>query len=325
MPTRNSEVNPVGIVVTGSIAFDNIMDFPGYFKDHILPEKVHMLSVSFLVETMKKQRGGAGANVAYNLALMGDRPLLVGAVGDDFGEYREFLEDAGVDTSAVTVVPGEFTASAFITTDLDNNQITGFYPGAMRNAGEFSLADVDGDVSLVVVTPDDPAAMAHYPEECRRRGLPYVFCPGQQTVSLTPEQLVGAVTGAKCVIGNDYEMELIADKTGHTVDGLLELAEIVITTLGDKGSRIASAAGTAEIGIVPHPQVTDPTGAGDAYLAGIALGISRGAAPADFGRIGALSASYAIQHYGTQAHSYTPEQFSAESMARFGEDLLGRA
>jgi len=315
----------VSIVVTGSIAFDTIMDFPGYFKDHILPEKVHMLSVSFLVETMKKQHGGAGANVAYNLALLGERPLLVGAVGDDFGDYREWLENKGVDTSAILVVPGEFTAGAFITTDLDDNQITGFYPGAMRQAGEFSLDEAGGDVSLVVITPDNPDAMAHYPGECRRRRIPYVFCPGQQTVSLTPEQLVDGVTGAKCVIGNDYEMELIADKTGHSVDGLLELAEIVVTTLGSKGSRIATPEGTTEIKVVPPARVTDPTGAGDAYLAGIAWGIAHGAAPRDFGRVAALTASHAIEEYGTQAHSYTPEEFAAECVARFDEDLLGRA
>jgi adenosine kinase len=314
----------VGIVVTGSIAFDNIMDFPGYFKDHILPEKVHMLSVSFLVETMKKQHGGAGANVAYNLALMGERPLLVGAVGDDFAEYRGCLEAKGVDTSAVLVVPGEFTASAFITTDLDNNQITGFYPGAMRQAGGFSLEVVKDDVSLVVITPDNPAAMVRYPGECRRLGIPYVFCPGQQTVSLSAEQLVDGVTGARCVIGNDYEMELIADKTGHTVDGLLELAEIVVTTLGDEGSRIATAAGTTAIGVVTHPQITDPTGAGDAYLAGIAWGLAHRAAPRDYGRVAALTASYAILEYGTQAHSYTPAELAAECVARFGEDLLAR-
>ena len=313
------------IVVTGSIAFDNIMDFPGYFKDHILPEKVHMLSVSFLVETLKKQHGGAGANVAYNLALMGERPLLVGAVGEDFGDYRARLESKGVDTSAILHVPDELTASAFITTDLDNNQITGFYPGAMRQAGGFSLDDVDGDISLVVITPDNPDAMSHYPGECRRRGIPYVFCPGQQTVSLSPEQLVDAVTGATCVVGNDYEMELIADKTGHTIDGLLELAEIVVTTLGDKGSRIATSEGTTQIDIVPHAQISDPTGAGDAYLAGIAWGLARGAAPRDFGRVAALTASYALLHYGTQAHSYTPAELSRECVARFGEDLLGRA
>jgi len=315
----------VGIVVTGSIAFDNIMDFPGYFKDHILPEKVHMLSVSFLVESMKKQHGGAGANVAYNLALMGERPLLLGAVGEDFAEYRDFLEARGVDTSAILVVPGEFTASAFITTDRDDNQITGFYPGAMRRAGELTLDDLHGDISLVVITPDDPAAMSRYPGECRRRGIPYVFCPGQQTVSLTPERLIDGVTGAKCVIGNDYEMELIASKTGHSVAGLLDLAEIVITTLGDKGSRVATAEGTTEIDIVPQAQITDPTGAGDAYLAGIAWGIARGAAPRDFGRVAALAASHAITEYGTQAHSYTPAKLAEECVARFGEDLLGRA
>jgi adenosine kinase len=297
------------------------MDFPGYFKDHILPEKVHMLSVSFLVETMKKQHGGAGANVAYNLALMGDRPLLVGAVGTDFDEYRVWLEKAGVDTSGVHVVDGEFTAGAFITTDLDNNQITGFYPGAMREAGGFSLDDHDGGIELVVITPDAPAAMAHYPGECRRLGIPYVFCPGQQTVSLSPEQLVDAVTGARCVIGNDYEMELIADKTGHTVDGLLDLAEIVVTTLGDEGSRIATGDGVTEIGIVPHERISDPTGAGDAYLAGLAWGLARDAAPADYGRVAALSASYAILHYGTQAHSYTLAEFAAAFEAHFGEPL----
>lgn len=315
----------MSIVVTGSIAFDHIMDFPGYFKDHILPEKVHMLSVSFLVESMKKQHGGAGANVAYNLALMGERPLLLGAVGDDFGEYREFLETTGVDTSAILVVPGEFTASAFITTDRDDNQITGFYPGAMRRAGELSLDDLDGDISLVVITPDDPSAMSRYPGECRRRGVQYVFCPGQQTVSLTPEQLVDGVTGAKCVVGNDYEMELIADKTGHTVDGLLELAEIVVTTLGDRGSRIATADGTTAVDIVAQAQVADPTGAGDAYLAGLAWGIARGASPRDFGRVAALTASHAILAYGTQAHSYTLPELAEECIARFGEDLLGRA
>ena len=233
------------IVVTGSIAFDNIMDFPGYFKDHILPEKVHMLSVSFLVETMKRQHGGAGANVAYNLALMGERPLLVGAVGDDFGDYRAWLEKQGrrhlSDPRRPRRVHGRVPSSPPTSTTTRSPAST--RAPCVRPAASRSTS-VDGDISLVVITPDNPDAMAHYPGECRRRGIPYVFCPGQQTVSLSPEQLVDAVTGAKCVIGNDYEMELIADKTGHTVDGLLELAEIVVTTLGDEGSRIATTEGT---------------------------------------------------------------------------------
>jgi len=313
----------MGIVVTGSIAFDNIMDFPGYFKDHILPEKVHILSVSFLVESLKRQRGGAAANVAYNLALLGESPRLLGAVGSDFDGYREWLEEAGVDTSPVSVIQGEFTASAFITTDRDDNQITGFYPGAMRMAADLSIADT-GDATLVVITPDDPGAMAKYPAECRSLGVPYVYSPGQQIVSLSPEQLSDGVSGAACVIGNDYEMELIRSKTGFTEQDLLGMAGMVVTTLGDRGSRIETSDGSVEIAAVAPKQMVDPTGAGDAYLAGVARGIARGDAPADFGRVAALTASQAIAEYGTQAHSYGREEFAAMCMEHFGEDLISQ-
>lgn len=310
----------MSILVTGSIAFDNIMDFPGYFKDHILPEKVHILSVSFLVESLKRQHGGAAANVAYNLALLGEKPRLLGAVGDDFSEYRERLEEAGVDTSPVWVVPGEFTASAFITTDRDDNQITGFYPGAMRLASDLSIRDID-DVSLVVITPDDPGAMTKYPAECRALGIPYLYSPGQQIVSLSPEQLTDGVTGARCVIGNDYEMEMVQSKTGHTHRDLLGMADMVVTTLGDRGSRIETAADLVEIPAVAPAHVVDPTGAGDAYVAGVAHGIATSDSPEDFGRMAALSASYAISEYGTQAHSYTAAEFADASVKHFGRAL----
>lgn len=314
----------MSIVVTGSIAFDNIMDFPGYFKDHILPEKVHILSVSFLVETLKRQRGGAAANVAYNLALLGERPRLLGAVGDDFAEYGAELEAQGVDTSAIWAVPGEYTASAFITTDRDDNQIAGFYPGAMRQAGDLSLKDLGGEISLVVITPDDPGAMARYPSECKDLSIPYVYSPAQQIVSLSSEQLIEGVTGAKVVIGNDYEMEMIAGKTGQTPADLLGMAEIVITTLGERGSQIATADGVIEIEAVPPSHVADPTGAGDAYVAGVAYGIARGDPPEDFGRVAALAASHAIEEHGTQAHTYNPAEFAAKCLAHYGEDLLTR-
>lgn len=310
----------MSILVTGSIAFDNIMNFPGYFKDHILPEKVHILSVSFLVESLKRQRGGAAANVAYNLALLGEKPRLLGAVGDDFGEYRERLEEAGVDTSPVWMIPGEFTASAFITTDRDDNQITGFYPGAMRLASDLSITDIE-EASLVVITPDDPGAMAKYPAECRALGIPYIYSPGQQIVILSPEQLTDGVGGARCVIGNDYEMEMIQSKTGHTHRDLLGMADMVITTLGDRGSHIETADGLVEIPAVAPANVVDPTGAGDAYVAGVARGIAASASPEDFGRVAALSASYAISEYGTQAHSYTPAEFAEASVKHFGRVL----
>lgn len=315
----------MSIVVTGSIAFDNIMNFPGYFKDHILPEKVHVLSVSFLVDTLKRQRGGAGANVAYNLSLLGEQVRLLGAVGEDFDEYRAWLESKGVDTSAVWAVPGELTAAAFITTDLDDNQITGFYPGAMRQAVDLSLSEEDDDVSLVVITPDDPGAMAKYPRECRELDIPYVYSPGQQIVSLSSEQLMDGVAGARCVIGNDYEMEMIASRTGSSTAELLDLADMVITTFGDRGSKITTADGVVDVDAVAPTDVIDPTGAGDAYVAGIARGLSRGDAPEDFGRVASLAASHAIAEYGTQAHSYSLAEFAKECVARFSEDLLSKA
>ena len=310
------------IVVTGSVAFDNIMDFPGYFKVHILPEKVHILSVSFLVETLKRQRGGAGANVAYNLALLGERPRLIAAVGEDFGDYRGWMERAGIDASGVWEVPGEFTASAFITTDRDDNQITGFYPGAMRQAGALSVGEQEATVDLVVITPDAPDAMAKFATECRDLGIPWLFSPGQQIVSLSEDQLTGGIAGARCVIGNDYEMELISSKTGRSEEGLLELAEIVITTFGDRGSRIVTRAGTAEIPALQPFGVLDPTGAGDAEVAGVARGIARGDAPDDYGRVAALAASHAIAAYGTQVHAYNPAEFAARCIEQYGADVL---
>jgi adenosine kinase len=307
------------IVVTGSVAFDNIMNFPGYFKDHILPDKVHVLSVSFLLETMQRMRGGAAANIAYSLALMGESPQILATVGDDFDGYRTELEAAGVDTSPVQVVSGEFTASAFITTDKDDNQITGFYPGAMREAGAMlSVHDLETDPELVVVSPDDPVAMARYPGECRDRGIPYVYSPGQQIVSLDSGQLMDGIKGAKCLIGNDYEMEMIASKVGYQASELTWLAEIVITTMGEKGSKIVSPAEEIEIPAIPVSNVADPTGAGDAYVAGVARGIAKGQDPKTYGQVASLAAARAVEHYGTQAHSYSAAEFESQYRGHFG-------
>lgn len=309
------------IVVTGSVAFDIIMNFPGHFKEHILPEKVHVLSVSFLLETMQRMRGGAAANIAYNLALLGESSQILAAVGDDFADYREQLEAAGVDTSPVHVVPGEFTASAFITTDKDDNQITGFYPGAMREGGALlSFHNLKTEPDLAVISPDDPAAMSRFPAECRDRGIPYVYSPGQQIVSLDADQLMDGIKGARCLIGNDYEMEMIASKIGYQSNELTGLAEIVITTFGERGSKIVGADGeVVDIPPVAVERVADPTGAGDAYVAGVARGLARGQSPAVYGRVASLAAARAIEHYGTQAHSYSPQDFNAQYEARFSD------
>jgi adenosine kinase len=309
------------IIVTGSVAFDHIMDFPGRFKEHILPDKVHMLSVSFLVDNLKKVRGGCAANIAYNLALLGERPKMVATVGDDFGEYRAWLEDKGVDTSGTRVIAGDFTASCFITTDLDDNQITGFYTGAMKAAGSVSLHDTMQAGDIVIISPNDPGAMVKYPGECREIGASWVYDPGQQIVRLSGDEMLDGVKGARCVVGNDYEMALIQDKTGRAPEALLELAETIVVTKGEQGSTIMTRDGQVEIPPVKARRVLDPTGAGDAYRAGLLVGLVRGDTPERYGRVASLAAVYAVEEYGTQAHSYTRAEFAERFRDAFGEDF----
>src|SRR5678816_2219612 len=203
----------MNIVVTGSIAYDYLMSFPGKFTDHFLPEHINRVSLSFLVETMDKRRGGCAPNIAYTLALLGERPLLMATAGEDFGEYRQWLDAAGVDTSGVLQIAGKFTASFFCSTDAANNQIASFYTGAMAHAAELSFRTA-GDVDLAIISPNDPAAMTQYGEECRALGLRFIFDPGQQCARMSGEELADGIRGAAMVICNDYEMELVRQKTG---------------------------------------------------------------------------------------------------------------
>lgn len=231
----------VRIVVTGSLAYDYIMNFPGNFKDHILPDKVHMLTVSFLVDSMRRMRGGVAGNIAYSLALLGERPLMVGTVGQDFGEYRELMERRGVDASGVVEIEDEFTASCFINTDTANNQIVAFYAGAMTQANELSLLDLGLETDdLVVISPTDPEAMARYAEECRQMGVRFLFDPGKQTPRLEGEQILAGLNGASVLIGNDYEFAMMAQKTGKTEAELIEAAPLTVVTRGAEGSTIYS-------------------------------------------------------------------------------------
>src|SRR3954469_25619437 len=201
------------IVVTGSIAFDYLMSFPGRFTEHFLPEHMHRVSLSFLVDSMDKRRGGGAPNIAYTLALLGERPLLMATAGEDFGEYRQWLEAAGVDTSLVKQVDGKFTASFFCSTDQHNNQIASFYTGAMANAAELSFRDVDNP-GLTIISPNDPAAMVQYAEECRTLGIAYIFDPGQQVARMSGDELAEGLRGSGITICNDYEFELLRQKTG---------------------------------------------------------------------------------------------------------------
>ena len=308
------------VLVSGSLAYDNIMSFQGYFKDHILPEKVHILNVSFLVNSLRKQHGGCAANIAYNLALLQEQPVILGTVGVDFENYRRELNEVGVDTSAVRVIPDEFTASCFITTDKSNNQITGFYPGAMNYAHELKVADYMSDeIALAIVSPNDPAAMISLPGECREIGLPYLYDPGQQVIFLDGETLLDGIRGARVVIGNDYELGIIEKKTERTPEQLLELAEMVIVTKGEFGSVIYSRERTVEIPCAKEKAVVDPTGVGDAYRAGIIKGLLHGYSLEQMGRIASLAATYCVEEAAPQSHSYTSAEFAARYAENFAD------
>ena len=225
------------IVVTGSLAYDYIMNFPGHFKDHILPDKVHMLTVSFLVESMRRLRGGVAGNIAYTLALLGERPLVVASAGGDFGEYREWMEQKGIDASGITEIEEDFTASCFINTDESNNQIVAFYPGAMEEAKSLSLLDLGlSEDDLVVISPTDPEAMSRYADECRQLGVRFLFDPGKQTPRLDGEHILAGLEGASVLIGNDYEFAMMAQKTGRSEEELIGSVSLAVVTRGAEGS-----------------------------------------------------------------------------------------
>jgi adenosine kinase len=292
------------------MAYDYIMDFPGHFSDHILPEKVHMLSVSFLVQGLKRNRGGVAANVAYTMRLLDESVGILGTVGHDAETYRAWLAEQRIDTRLLHTVDEEFTASCFITTDKSNNQITGFYPGAMSVCGRYSLHDAPRDLlDLVVIAPNDPAAMRRYPGECRALGVPYIYNPAQQIVWLTPDDLADGIQGATVVLANDYEYHMIENKTGLTPADMLERAQIVIVTMGEAGSLIKTRTEEIHIPSATAQEVVDPTGAGDAYTAGVAVALLRRYPLPLLGRFAALAAVYAVETYGTQNHAYTPDEF----------------
>ncbi|HZS15180.1 MAG TPA: carbohydrate kinase family protein [Candidatus Dormibacteraeota bacterium] len=302
------------VAVTGSVAFDTIMVFPGRFGEHILPDKTHLINVSFLVDRLEKRRGGTAANVAYTLALHGESPLLCAAVGSDFDAYDDALRNAGVDTSTVLRCDDIPTASAFITTDLDDNQITAFFPGAMGRGGDVSLLPYASRVDTVVVAPDAPDGMALHIAQAREMGARLVFVPAQQIPSLPEETLRAGLESAWMVVGNDYELELIRSRTGLSADDLRRRGALVALTRGDEGSELHGPDGVVRIPAARPREVVDPTGAGDAYVAGLLAGLRRGLPLEDAGRMAALSATYVVEQQGTQEHSFDTASF-AERLA----------
>ncbi len=311
------------VLITGSIAYDYIMQFPGYFKEHILPEKIENISVSFLVDSMKKQRGGVATNIAYNLALLGERPQIMATVGQDFGEYREWLNANGIDTSAIVEIPDEFTASFFVSTDRNQNQIASFYTGAMAHAHTLSFKSHTGNSkpALVVISPNDPRAMVQYPRECKELGLPYIYDPSQQIIRLSGDELAEGVSGSIMTVVNDYEFEMLKNKTGWSDKQVAGATCVLVVTRAEKGSTIHTQGKTLNIPSVPAQRQADPTGVGDAYRAGIIKGYIHNAGWETAGRLGSLAATYALEEYGTQNHRYTWQEFAERFSDVFGATL----
>jgi adenosine kinase len=307
----------MSIVVTGSIAYDYLMSFPGKFTEHLLPEHVHRVSLSFLVDTMDKRRGGCAPNIAYTLALLGERPRLMGTAGQDFGDYRQWLEAAGIDTSLVGEVPDKFTASFFCSTDQDSNQIASFYTGAMANAAELSFRTA-GTVTLTIISPNDPQAMLQYAEECRTLEIPFIFDPGQQCARMSGEELADALNGATVLILNDYELELLRQKTGLDERELIARTGILVVTRGEEGSTILTADAEIRVPAVQPHRIADPTGVGDAFRGGFMKGMVAGLDLETSGRLGSVAATYALEHLGGSSHAYTWEEFAARYEKRFG-------
>jgi adenosine kinase len=305
------------LVITGSIAFDYLMSFPGAFTEHLLHDQLERVSLSFLVDTMDKRRGGCAPNIAYTLALLGERPMLMATAGEDFGEYRTWLEAAGVDTSLVAQVAGKFTASFFCSTDQHNNQIASFYTGAMADAGQLSFRHAR-DCGMAIISPNDPGAMVQYADECRTMGIPFIFDPGQQCVRMSGDELTEGLAGAALVICNDYEFGLLTQKTGLSEADVLERAEALVVTAGEHGSTVTTRTSRSHIDAVTPRRIVDPTGVGDAFRGGLMKGIALGL-PYDQGaQLGSVAATYALEHLGGQSHAYTWDEFLARHDEAFG-------
>jgi len=299
----------MNIVLTGSIAYDYLMTFPGNFRDHILPDRLDRISLSFLVDSLIRRRGGIAANIAYTLALLGERPKVLATVGEDFEEFRVWLEEHGVDTSAIQVIPGEFTASFFVTTDQANAQIASFFTGAMAYASQFSFANMIERPDLAVISPNDPQAMVTYTQECRQLGIPYVYDPSQQIIRLDADDLRQGIEGCQALFSNDYEVGLIEDKTGLSLEDIRACADFVVITRGEDGANLYTDDGEFHIPAVKPKAIIDPTGIGDAFRGGVLKGFMHGLSLERCGQMGSLAATYCLEAESPMGHRFDLETF----------------
>ena len=309
------------VIVTGSVAFDYLMTFPGRFLDHFLPDRLHRISVSFLVDEMRRVRGGCAPNIAYGLAQFGERPRIVASAGSDAAEYRAWLEGEGIDVSGLRLHDDLFTASFFVSTDVDQNQIASFYLGAMGRAGDQPVFAGDpSTVAAVIVSPNDPGAMTRYARECREADVPFLYDPSQQVARLSGEDLRRGIEGATVLICNDYEFGIVTQKTGLSEDDILTRVGALVVTHGPEGSTIRTA---EERHAIPPARLrsaaVDPTGVGDAYRGALLKGMLRGDRWDFAGRVASVAAVYCLEAVGPQPPRFDPGDFIGRYRDNFGD------
>ncbi len=308
----------MSVLICGSMAFDTIMVFHDRFGNHILPDKVHILNVSFHVPDLRREYGGCAGNIAYNLRLLGGDPLPMATIGHDFAPYAEWMDRHGIPRAHLRVIEEAYTAQAFITTDLDDNQITAFHPGAMDFAHYNHVGDAEG-VEIGIVAPDGREGMIQHAVEFREAGIPFIFDPGQGLPLFTGEELRDFIEQATWVCVNDYEAELLSHRTGLSPHEIAERVEALVVTRGGKGSEIYLRNRRIDIPAAPVREAVDPTGCGDAYRAGLLYGLTRGLDWEATGRIAALMGAIKIEHHGTQNHRFDRESFAQRYEESFGQ------
>lgn len=309
----------MAIYASGSVAYDRIMSFPDKFANHILPDKLHILNVCFLVDELTEKFGGTAGNIAYSLALLGEYPTVLASVGSDFDRYEKWFQELGIDTGGLKKIPEVPCASAYITTDRADNQITAFHPGAMEKSTYEDFTDFETRNSLAIVSPGNLQDMQNYPRKYRELGIPYIFDPGQNIPAFNGEQLEEMITGSYILIANDYELSLIMQATGLSKDQLLQKTKTLVTTLGEEGAIIEQAGADAiRVSAAKPDLVKDPTGAGDAFRSGLIKGLIQGEDLEVSAKIGANCASFCVEQSGTQAHSFTLDAFWERYRTNFG-------
>ena len=304
-------------LICGSLAYDTIMVFPEQFKEHILPDKVHILNVAFLVPEMRREFGGVAGNISYNLKLLGGDPFPMATVGDDFGPYRRHLDKLGISSRYVKHMKGEYTPQAFITTDIDDNQITAFHPGAMQHSYLNKVEDTDG-IGIGIVAPDGKLAMIQHSRDFVEHGIPHIFDPGQGITLFNGDELAKFIKEARYVVVNDYEFQLLKERTGLNGETIAKQVEALIVTRGPKGSLIRTRDGEQEVSVVKADDIEDPTGCGDAFRSGLLYGLLNDLDLVTMCRIGSVMGSIKIAHQGCQNHNPTLDEIKDRFFEAYG-------